>query len=161
MATADWIKEAEEQAKKYSDSIKSSNQYLIDQLNQAKANSLAQLEQEIADLEANDGTIDYNTNLYYGSSYYEVYPKREKEIKNYNIYGSLCTINDIIVKNINSFELQIGDVFIFKNVGAYSSTEGISLFLSRDLPCIVLYKDNKFIKVRDNLKSSDINYPNY
>ena len=78
-----------------------------------------------------------------------------------NIYGSLCTINDIIVKNINSFELQIGDVFIFKNVGAYSSTEGISLFLSRDLPCIVLYKDNKFIKVRDNLKTSDINYPNY
>ena len=46
MATADWIKEAEEQAKKYSDSIKSSNQYLIDQLNQARDNSLAQLEQQ-------------------------------------------------------------------------------------------------------------------
>ena len=45
MATADWIKEAEEQAKKYSDSIKTSNQYLIDQLNQARDNSLAQLEQ--------------------------------------------------------------------------------------------------------------------
>lgn len=45
MATADWIKEAEEQAKKYSDSIKSSNQYLIDQLTQARDNSLAQLEQ--------------------------------------------------------------------------------------------------------------------
>ena len=46
MATADWIKEAEEQAKRYSDSIKTSNQYLIDQLNQAKNNSLAQLEQQ-------------------------------------------------------------------------------------------------------------------
>ena len=44
MATADWIKEAEEQAKKYSDSIKTSNQYLIDQLNKARDNSLAQLE---------------------------------------------------------------------------------------------------------------------
>lgn len=112
-----------------------------------------------------DGGINHL--VYYGQTmamripYYEVYPKREKKIKNYNIYGSLCTINDIIVKNIDSFELQIGDVFIFKNVGAYSSTEGISLFLSRDLPCIVLYKDNIFIKVRDNLKTSDINYPNY
>ena len=112
-----------------------------------------------------DGGINHL--VYYGQTmamripYYEVYPKREKEIKNYNIYGSLCTINDIIVKNIDSFELQIGDVFIFKNVGAYSSTEGISLFLSRDLPCIVLYKNSKYIKVRDNLKTSDINYPNY
>ena len=112
-----------------------------------------------------DGGINHL--VYYGQTmamripYYEVYPKRDKEIKNYNIYGSLCTINDIIVKNIDSFELQIGDVFIFKNVGAYSSTEGISLFLSRDLPCVLLYKDNNFIKVRDNLKTSDMNYPNY
>ena len=112
-----------------------------------------------------DGGINHL--VYYGQTmamripYYEVYPKREKEIKNYNIYGSLCTINDIIVKNINTFELQLNDVFIFKNVGAYSSTEGISLFLSRDLPCIVLYKNSKYIKVRDNLKTSNINYPNY
>ena len=112
-----------------------------------------------------DGGINHL--VYYGQTmamripYYEVYPKREKEIKNYNIYGSLCTINDIIVKNINTFELQLNDVFIYKNVGAYSSTEGISLFLSRDLPCIVLYKNSKYIKVRDNLKTSNINYPNY
>ena len=105
--------------------------------------------------------------VYYGGTmamripYFEVYPKREENIENYNIYGSLCTINDIIVKNINTSKLEIGDVFIFKNVGAYSSTEGISLFLSRDLPSVILYKDNKFIKVRDNLKTSDINYPNY
>lgn len=45
MATADWIKEAEEQARKYSDSIKNNNQYLVDQLLQAKNNSLSQLEQ--------------------------------------------------------------------------------------------------------------------
>ena len=112
-----------------------------------------------------DGGINHL--VYYGQTmamripYYEIYPKREENIENYNIYGSLCTINDIIVKNINTPKLEIGDVFIFKNVGAYSSTEGISLFLSRDLPSVILYKDNKFIKVRDNLKTSDINYPNY
>ena len=40
MATADWIKEAEEQAKKYSDSIKNSNQYLVDQLYQVILNEM-------------------------------------------------------------------------------------------------------------------------
>ena len=97
-----------------------------------------------------DGGINHL--VYYGQTmamripYYDVYPKREENEKSYNIYGSLCTINDIIVKNINECDLQI---------------EGISLFLSRDLPCIILYKNNKYIKVRDNLKTSNINYPNY
>ena len=112
-----------------------------------------------------DGGINHL--VYYGQTmamripHFEVYPKKEEKEENYNIYGSLCTINDIIVKNVNTPKLELGDVFIFKNVGAYSSTEGISLFLSRDLPGVILYKDNKFIKVRDNLKTSDINYPNY
>lgn len=66
MATADWIKEAEEQAKKYSDSIKTSNQYLIDQLNQAKDNSLAQLEQSqnaaLEKLQRQQDNATYNLN---------------------------------------------------------------------------------------------------
>ena len=112
-----------------------------------------------------DGGINHL--VYYGQTmamripYYDIIPKRDGEIKNYTLYGSLCTINDIIVKNISTNELQIGDTFIFKNTGAYSSTEGIALFLSRDLPNVVLYKNNKYIKVRNNLKTSDINYPNY
>ena len=112
-----------------------------------------------------DGGINHL--VYYGQTmamripYFDIYPKREGELKNYTLYGSLCTINDIIVKNISTNELQIGDTFIFKNTGAYSSTEGIALFLSRDLPNVVLYKNNKYIKVRNNLKTSDINYPNY
>ena len=93
--------------------------------------------------------------------HYDLYPVRDGKEESYNIYGSLCTINDIIVKNINACDLQIGDTFIFKNVGAYSSTEGISLFLTRNLPMVVLHKDNDYKVVRDNLKTSDINYPNY
>lgn len=63
MATVnDWIKEAEKQAKKYSDGIKNSNQYLIDQLVTNKQNSLSQLEQQnkndIYNLNANKATID-------------------------------------------------------------------------------------------------------
>ena len=46
MNTAQWIKEAEEQAKKYSDNIKTSNQYILDQLIESKNNTLAQLQKQ-------------------------------------------------------------------------------------------------------------------
>ena len=112
-----------------------------------------------------DGGINHL--VYYGQTmamrlpFFDIYPKKDTEKEVYNLYGSLCTVNDVIIKNVETQKLEIGDTFIFKNVGAYSSTEGISLFLSRDLPGVVLYKNKEFIKVRDNLKTSDINYPNY
>lgn len=106
--------------------------------------------------------------VYYGQTmamripYYEVLPTKEDEVDSYNIYGSLCTINDIIVKNISARKLSIGDTFVFKNTGAYSSTEGISLFLSRDLPKVVIIDKNGEMKlVRDVIKTSELNFPNY
>ena len=104
--------------------------------------------------------------VYYGQTmamrvpYFELNQKEKKDTKSYNLYGSLCTINDIIIKSVEVPELQIGDTFVFKNVGAYSSTEGISLFLSRDLPKIVV-KDlnNQYHLVRDTIKTSEINFP--
>ena len=78
----------------------------------------------------------------------------------YNICGSLCTINDFLVKNIKTRKLSINDVFIFKNTGAYSSTEGISLFLSRDLPKVVIKENNNYELVRTNIKTSEMNFPN-
>ncbi len=86
----------------------------------------------------------------------------KKDPKKYNLYGSLCTINDILVKDVLLDNLDIGDVLVFRNVGAYSVTEGISLFLSRDLPKVVIVdKDKKIRLVRDNLKTSEINCPYY
>lgn len=106
--------------------------------------------------------------VYYGQTmamripYFDIYPERNGNLENYNLYGSLCTINDILVKNINVPALELGDVFVFKNVGAYSSTEGISLFLSRDLPKIAIYDKNKTLQiVRDTVKTSEINFPSY
>ncbi len=106
--------------------------------------------------------------VYYGQTmamripFFDVIPKRDGELQTYNLYGSLCTINDILVKNISVPKLELGDVFLFKNVGAYSSTEGISLFLSRDLPKVLICSRNKKIKVvRDRIKTSEINFPNY
>ena len=58
MATMnDWIKEAEEQAKRYSDTLKQNNQYLIDQLNQSKKNTLDQLQSQ-----QNNAIYNLNTN---------------------------------------------------------------------------------------------------
>lgn len=114
-----------------------------------------------------DGGINHL--VYYGQTmamripHFEILSKCDyKEICNYTLYGSLCTINDILVKNINIRKLALNDIFIFKNVGAYSITEGISLFLSRDLPKVIIYNKNKeLIMVRDILKTSKINIPDY
>lgn len=111
-----------------------------------------------------DGGINHL--VYYGQTmamripYMEQYPKREGVLKHYTLYGSLCTINDILVKNIELKDVQVNDTFIFKNVGAYCSTEGISLFLSRELPKIILKEKNgKFKMVRSNIKTSNLNFP--
>ena len=88
----------------------------------------------------------------------EIYPKKENKEEKWNLCGSLCTINDILVKQFPTSNLQIGDVFIFKNTGAYCMTEGISLFLSRDLPCVLKIKENNEIElVRKNVPTFELN----
>lgn len=57
MNTAQWIKEAEEQARKYSDSIKNNSQYLLDQLNASKTNTLNLLQSK-----QNNALYNLNTN---------------------------------------------------------------------------------------------------
>lgn len=111
-----------------------------------------------------DGGINHL--VYYGQTmamkipYMDVFPKREGVKNNYNLYGSLCTINDVLVKNITLNEIKKNDVFVFKNVGAYSSTEGIALFLSRDLPQIILRdKKGELKTVREITKTSELNFP--
>lgn len=65
----------------------------------------------------------------------ELLPYRDGDgVENWNICGSLCTVNDILVKQLPLSRLEVGDVLAFGNAGAYCMTEGISLFLSRDLP---------------------------
>ena len=56
----------------------------------------------------------------------------------WNLFGSLCSMNDILVKALPLPDVDIGDTLRFDNAGAYSMTEGAALFLSRDLPAIYL-----------------------
>lgn len=106
--------------------------------------------------------------VYYGQMmamkvpYFEHLPKKENvNTDKYNICGSLCTINDIIIKQVELNDLKLGDLLVFKNTGAYSMTEGIALLLSRDLPKIIIYKNKKDILVRGDFKVSSINCPTY
>lgn len=78
----------------------------------------------------------------------------------WNICGSLCTINDILVKQLPLPSLHVGDVLAFERAGAYCMTEGISLFLSRDLPA-VLYRhpDGTVEELRPHLETHPLNAP--
>ena len=76
--------------------------------------------------------------------------KEENQIKKWNICGSLCTTADVIVKQFPLVGAKIGDVLVFERAGAYSVTEGINLFLSRDLPKVLFYsKESGFRLIRD------------
>lgn len=76
----------------------------------------------------------------------------------WNICGSLCTVSDVIVKQFPLKSAQLGDLLVFQKVGAYSVTEGINLFLSRDLPKVLFYSEAAGIQlVRDTLVTDTIN----
>ncbi len=76
----------------------------------------------------------------------------------WNICGALCTIHDYLLRNAKLESVDIGDLFLFQNAGAYSMTESISLFLSRDLPLVLLVDDEgKEVVVRDHLSTSMLN----
>lgn len=73
--------------------------------------------------------------------------------------GSLCTINDVLTRAVELEDLQMGDVLAFFNVGAYSVTEGIHLFLSRTMPRILVrYDDGRTALVRDFIETSPLNW---
>ena len=119
--------------------------------------------------EGNFAVLDGGMNhlVYYGQMMamkkpmLDIIPKRENKIlENWNLVGALCTINDLIVKQLPVSNLDLGDIFVFKNTGAYSMTEGISLFLSRDLPKVVFVQGGEMKIVRENINTYKFNMPN-
>lgn len=82
-------------------------------------------------------------------------PRQQIEEK-WDICGSLCTVADVIVKQLPLVGAQVGDVLVFERVGAYSVMEGINLFLSRDLPCVLFYDQKDGIRIVRKTQSTDI-----
>ncbi len=85
--------------------------------------------------------------------------EKSGETKEWTVCGSLCTVNDVLVKQYPFVDISQGDTLIFKKVGAYSVTEGISLFLSHELPQVLLYSEKcKFRLARSNYPTYILNY---
>ncbi len=107
-----------------------------------------------------DGGINHIN--YYGQMMGMRIPKLEHiaknnsttEPENYTIAGSLCTTADIVLRQLPLKSPSIGDLLVFDDIGAYSITEGIYLFLSHPLP-LVLCDDGQSITV---LRKSEETY---
>ncbi len=129
----------------------------------------------VVDMKSNKGQnyaiVDGGMNhiVYFGQSMAmkhprcEILPARDTDgALDWNICGSLCTANDILVKQLPIKDLQLSDVIKFENTGAYCMIEGISLFLSRDLPYVFIKnEDGTYKSIRDALPTYPLNTPNY
>ncbi len=81
-----------------------------------------------------------------------------EEMTAWNICGSLCTVNDVILKGVQLPALAKDDCLVFEKCGAYSVTEGMALFLSRELPQVVFYsKENGFMVIREIVETNIFN----
>lgn len=86
-------------------------------------------------------------------------PEGSEELP-WNVCGSLCTTNDILVKRLPLAGLGEGSLLAFSRAGAYCATEGIALFLSRDLPRVALVgADGAPELVREGLRTDPLNTP--
>lgn len=78
----------------------------------------------------------------------------------WNICGSLCSMNDILAKQMPLPPVAIGDTLCFENTGAYCMTEGISLFLTREIPAVYLIReDGTRVCVREPFETAALNAP--
>lgn len=75
----------------------------------------------------------------------------------WTLCGSLCTVNDVLVRECELDGLEPGDVLAFYNAGAYAVTEGVHLFLSRAMPRVVLRYDCKNELARDFIETYRLN----
>lgn len=84
---------------------------------------------------------------------------RAQDTRSWTLCGSLCTVNDVLVREVELDSLEMGDVLAFANAGAYSVTEGVHLFLSRTMPRVVLRYDGGCELARDFIETSTLNTP--
>lgn len=76
----------------------------------------------------------------------------------YTLCGSLCTVADVLVREVKLKKLELGDVLEFGHCGAYSVTEAPALFLSRQLPAIYAYsKEHGYECLRGHIPAAEIN----
>lgn len=86
---------------------------------------------------------------------------RTEKMEEWCVCGSLCTFADVLVRKASFTDLNLGDVLTFYNAGAYSVTDAPGLFLSRNMPNIYRFSENRgFELIRKGPKSFEINCGN-
>ena len=80
-------------------------------------------------------------------SYFPQHPMEQEKEEEWTVYGSLCTVADILLKKLPLCDARVGDYLVFHNIGAYSVTEGIYLFLSRRMPKNYLYGEKEGVRL--------------
>lgn len=84
----------------------------------------------------------------------------QDDTRKWTLCGSLCTTADILARNVEFTNLQIGDVLVFERTGAYSVMEGMAVFLSREMPAVYAYSEaSGLVKLRDMLDADPFNTP--
>lgn len=79
------------------------------------------------------------------------------DTQDWTLCGSLCTTADVLVRKVAMDALAQGDVLAFRYIGAYSVTEGPALFLSRNMPRIVMNGEGGLRLARDTVHTSSLN----
>ena len=87
-------------------------------------------------------------------------PAKSGEEQLWTLCGSLCTTADVLARNVALTGLEIGDTLVFERTGAYSVSEGMALFLSRELPEINVYSaETDLQQLRPLMDASRFNTP--
>lgn len=109
------------------------------------------------------GTAGPIGNTFNGCEVSENEERTEEELTqlpgtDYTLCGSLCTVADVLVREVRLKKLKLGDVLEFGHCGAYSVTEAPALFLSRQLPAIYAYsKEYGYECLREHIPAAEIN----
>lgn len=83
-----------------------------------------------------------------------------EENERWTLCGSLCTTADVLARDVPLHNLRPGDRLVFHRTGAYSVMEGMAVFLSRDMPAVYLYSEQKGLRlVRPSLRTDGWNTP--
>ncbi|MCR4923873.1 MAG: alanine racemase [Lachnospiraceae bacterium] len=81
----------------------------------------------------------------------------QKNIGKWAVCGSLCTTNDVLVRECDMQEPMLNDLMVLCNIGAYSVTEGINLFLSRSMPRVLIRDHDEIRLVRNFVETWRVN----
>ncbi len=78
------------------------------------------------------------------------------DVRPWTLCGSLCTTADILARTAEFDTLEIGDILVFCRTGAYSVTEGMAVFLSREMPVVSVYSEKDGLQVIREMLYSDV-----